>query len=288
MRLPEIWNLRSRLRNMGNITNDRNWAAMERLRFIEACAWWKGIVQRQDLADVFGVSMAQASSDLQRYLELNPAAFVYNLRKKRYEAMPEMNCVFTAPNLDEAVSRFLGGGMRAGWNAGDASASPRVALLEMPARKASEQVERRIFLAILQSFRVKIRYASIHSGKDEWRWLRPHALGHNGARWHVRAWCEKNKDFRDFTMSRIAEIEWSCEEAELPAKDKDWDTWVTLKAVPNRDLDDERRKTVERDYAMSGGILKIKVRKAMEGYLRDRLGLTMSDGTLPKPLLVVC
>jgi hypothetical protein len=71
---------------MGNKTNDRNWAATERLRFIEACAWWKGIVNQQDLVGLFGVSMAQASSDLQRYLEMNPAAFVYDSRQKRYEA----------------------------------------------------------------------------------------------------------------------------------------------------------------------------------------------------------
>jgi len=58
-------------------------------------------------------------------------------------------------------------------------------------------------------------------------WLRPHALGHNGARWHVRAWCEKNGDFRDFTLSRIAEVEWSRESAELPEPDKDWEQWVT-------------------------------------------------------------
>ena len=42
---------------MGNKTNDRNWAAMERLRFIETCAWWKGLVNRQDLAGLFGVFM---------------------------------------------------------------------------------------------------------------------------------------------------------------------------------------------------------------------------------------
>ncbi len=53
--------------HFGNKTNDQNWAATERLRFIETCAWWKGIVQRQDLVGLFGISMAQASSDLQRY-----------------------------------------------------------------------------------------------------------------------------------------------------------------------------------------------------------------------------
>jgi predicted DNA-binding transcriptional regulator YafY len=59
-------------------------------------------------------------------------------------------------------------------------------------------------------------------------WLRPHALGHNGARWHVRAWCERNTDFRDFTLSRIAEVEWSREQAEPPIEDNDWEQWVTL------------------------------------------------------------
>jgi len=47
---------------------------------------------------------------------------------------------------------------------------------------------------------------------------------------------------------------------------------------PHHKLSDDQRKAVERDYAMRNGVLKIKVRKAMEGYLRDRLGLAMADG----------
>ncbi len=270
---------------MGNSTNDRNWAAMERLRFIESCAWWKGIVQRQDLVGVFGVSMAQASSDLQRYLEMNPAAFVYNLRKKRYEAMPEMKCVLTVPNLDEAVTRFLDGDVRGAWCAASATGDGRVEMLQMPLRKAAVEVERRILLAILNGFRIKVRYASVNSGKEEWRWFLPHALGHNGARWHVRAWCEKNADFRDFTLSRIAEVEWSRESSPLPSKDKDWETIITLKVTANPKLSAEQCKAVERDYAMTAGVLKIKVRKAMEGYLRDRLGIAMADGKMPVRLL---
>jgi hypothetical protein len=272
---------------MGNKTNDQNWAAMERLRFIESCAWWKGVVNRQDLVNLFGVSMAQASSDLQRYLELNPGAFVYNLRQKRYEATAEMRCLLTTPRLDEAALRFLSGDARSvweGWASGKQGADC-VAVLKMPARSAGPVVERRIFLAVLNRLRVRVRYASVNSGKEEWRWLRPHAFGHNGARWHVRAWCEKNADFRDFTLSRIAEIEWSREQTELPVFDKNWEEWVTLRVSPNRSLKEAQRKTVERDYAMRNGVLKLKVRKAMEGYLRDRLGLTMADGKPPQKLL---
>ncbi|MEI6674957.1 MAG: WYL domain-containing protein [Verrucomicrobiota bacterium] len=269
---------------MGNKTNDQNWAATERLRFIEACAWWKGIVQRQDLVGLFGISMAQASSDLQRYLELNPSAFVYNLRQKRYEATAEMKCVMTQPRLDEAVGRFLSDEACGVWNGGadESAGRSRVSVVRMPVREASAAVERRVFLAVLNGLRIKVRYASVNSGKEEWRWLRPHALGHNGARWHARAWCETHADFRDFTLSRIAEIEWSREQSELSAQDKDWEQWVTLQVRPHRGLSDEQRKVVERDYAMRNGVLKLKVRKAMEGYLRDRLGLAMADG---KPAL---
>lgn len=38
-------------------------------------------------------------------------------------------------------------------------------------------------------------------------------------------------------------------------------------------------------YAKCNRDLKPKVRKAMEGYLRDRLGLTMTDGKPPPRLL---
>ncbi len=272
---------------MGNKTNDRNWAAMERLRFIEACAWWKGIVNRQDLGGLFGVSMAQASSDLQHYLDLNPGSFVYNLREKRYEAVAEMKCVMTRPRLEEAVGRFLGSELRVGaiGGAADSEGSDSVAVLLMPLREAGGVVERRIFLAVLNGLRVKVRYASVSSGKEEWRWLRPHALAHNGARWHVRAWCEQHEEFRDFTLSRIVEVEWSREHSELPAADKDWQAWVTLRVSAHQSLSDAQRKVVERDYAMRNGVLKIKVRKAMEGYLRERLGLVMADGKQPLRLL---
>ena len=180
--------------------------------------------------------------------------------------------------------RSLGGSVRGVWTGWDEESvgGGCIAVLKMPVREASAAVERRVFLAVLNGLRIKVRYASVNSGKEEWRWLRPHALGHNGARWHVRAWCEKNSDFRDFTLSRIAEIEWSREQAALPAQDKDWEQWVTLQVRPHKGLSDEQRKAVERDYAMRNGVLKLKVRKAMEGYLRDRLGLTMADG---KPAL---
>ena len=75
---------------MGNTTNTEQWAAMERLRFIERAAWWRGVVQRQDVSDVFGIGPAQVSADFQKYLEMNPGSLAYSLNRKRYEGQPGM------------------------------------------------------------------------------------------------------------------------------------------------------------------------------------------------------
>jgi hypothetical protein len=62
-------------------------------------------------------------------------------------------------------------------------------------------------------------------------------------------------------LSRIEEVEWSREEADLPAQDKDWEQWVTLQVRPHQNLTHEQRKAVERDYAMRNGL-----REATIGY----------------------
>lgn len=38
---------------------------------------------------------------------------------------------------------------------------------------------------------------------DETRLIAPHTLVFTSMRWHVRAYCEKNGDYRDFVLSRF-------------------------------------------------------------------------------------
>lgn len=59
---------------------------------------------RRDLVAAFGVSLAQASSDLQKYQELNPGALQYHMNRKRYEGAREMRWV-----LIEALRLEAGG-----------------------------------------------------------------------------------------------------------------------------------------------------------------------------------
>jgi hypothetical protein len=270
---------------MSKKSHDQYWAARQRARYVETCAWWKGIVNRNDLAEIFSISMAQASSDIQTYLERNPTALIYNLRQKRYEATPDMECILGEPRIEDAVNRFMGGDVRDLWSVESAADDCPVALTRTPVRQAKGMVERRAFLAIMNGYRIRMRYLSVATGKDDWRRIRPHALAHDGIRWQVRAWCERADDYQDFCLGRIAEIEWTRDHMDLPHPDLDWDTFTTLKIRPHRDLEPSAKRAVELDHGMTNGVLKIKIRRSMEGYLRARLGLPPAEDAVAGALL---
>ena len=254
---------------MGNTSNRDQWAGRERLLFIERLAWWKGVVNRGDVRDVFGISAAQASADLQGYQELNPTALVYNVRAKRYEAGEGMVCVMHEPRIEEAVGLFLGVGvplLGMGGRPEITPTSPTVDFFRPLVREADGAVQRRVFLAMDQGRRLRVKYWSVNSSRGTLREIAPHALGHDGYRWHVRAWCFENEGYRDFVMSRIEMAEWPGDVCTAPVVDEDWERMVTLELRPHSGLDEDQKKTIIRDYGMKGGKLKVKVRAAMKEY----------------------
>jgi hypothetical protein len=264
---------------------------MERLRFIERTAYWRGTVNRQDLVEVFGVSSPQASADLQRYHEINPGALVYSLNRKRYESAPEMRCVMQQSNLDEAVRLYLG-------PSGPAPALPRlegragmedrVDFVALPRREAPMEVQRRVFLAVAGGKKLEVRYLSVHGRREAKRWIAPHAFGHDGYRWHVRAFCLENRDYRDFVLGRIAEAAWPADwEEDVPA-DAAWQTFVRVTLAPNSELDAAQQAALALDYNLKGGRLDLIVREAMLDYTLAHLRLPSRDGRkLPQHLNVV-
>ena len=252
---------------------------MERLRFIERAAYWRGWVRRQDLAAVYGKGSAQASADFQKYLELNPGALAYSMNRKRYEGQQAMTQVLQSSRLEDAVTLFMEAGRPPVNGVAAASRSAAVDWVVLPDRRAAAEVERRIFQAVLHRRRVRVRYLSVHGSTDEWRWLRPHALAHSGHRWHARAWCEKNGDYRDFVIGRMAEAEWPVEGEAPPEPDAAWETMTPLTVRPAAVLNPEQHAAVVHELGMKNGTLTLTVREAMRQYVERQLGLADGDGT---------
>jgi len=258
---------------MGNQTSEENWAARERLLSIERWLWWKGSVGRRELMEAFDLSAAQASSDLQKYQTLNPGCMNYHMSRKRYEAAEGMVCVLGEPDFGAAVRQFLGGGTV---ESVSGQSGEQVEVVGLPVRRGKPEVERGMMNALLNGWRVKLKYSAVNSrskyaGKATW--VYPQRLVWDGGRWHCRLWCESREGFRDFVLGRIQSIGVPEEgNAEIP-RDKEWETWTSLVVEPNPQLSEGARAALVLDYGMGRkGYLRIKVRKALEQYLRERLG----------------
>ena len=272
---------------MGNLTNEKQWAAAERLRFIERSAFWRGVINRSDLQGVYGLSPAQASSDLQRYTELNPGALAYNLKLKRYEGIPAMRPVLHEPRLEEAVQLFLATPAHPApfFGPGRTAKSDQVAIVDIPQRTASMEAQRAVFQSVLAGKRLRMRYLSFSKRGESWRWIAPHALANDGYRWHARAWCYENGDHRNFVLGRILKAEWPEPVVDPLPADQDWSEWVTLRLRPRHGLNEAQQRAVRLEYAMTGGSVRLRVRKAMRDATLMHLRLPPADGRRILPML---
>ena len=268
---------------MANRTNEENWAARERLRMLEMLLWWRGWVGRSDLLERFGISAAQASSDFQKYLEMNGREISYQTSRKRYEAKEGFACRLHEPTLEEAVRVLLAGDVRpeAVGTLRDGTAE-KVAILSLPKRAAQPGIARRVFVALLAGQRLRVFYHSLSSNAATWRYLRPAALAWDGRRWNVRAWCENRREWRDFVLGRMGKAEWPEPAGEDLPVDEDWQTWETVRLRINPALGPEARAALKMDYGLENEVMEVRVRRALRGYLLAEMFVDgEGHGTLP-------
>lgn len=219
------------------------------------------------MVEVFGISPAQASGDLQRYAAINPGTMIYHTSRKRYESIEGMTCVLHEPSFEEAVRVFLGGGAACGETTGTEAADARLSVIGLPMRRLDVGIARCVLMALLEQRRVRVRYLSVNSGKDEWRDLIPAGLAWADRRWHVRAWCGTRNAWRDFVLGRMVAAEWPGEAVESLPEDPDWTTFETVRFRIHPDLGDEAREALRMDYGLAGDTLELRVRSAMKPYL---------------------
>ncbi|MCB1103358.1 MAG: WYL domain-containing protein [Opitutaceae bacterium] len=257
---------------MGNTTNPTRWDARRRLEFIELAAFWRGWIQRSDLANEFGQSLPQASSDLQAYMEINPDGLHYDLNAKRYFGAADMELKLARIDLADAVAKFLGSEGKS-LITGD-----KIASIDLPFRAIPPAVARDVFRAIAQSRALEINYLSINGNTEGWRWITPRAFAHDGYRWHVRAYCHRDEAYKDFVIGRMSKTRPPVEQEKPRFDDHDWNTWETIRLKPHSKLTDIQRRAIEQDFEMRRGAVTLKVRKSMKNYTLSYLRLIKPIG----------
>lgn len=259
--------------------SDLRWGVAQRLEFIEFRLFWEGHVNRSDLMEQFGLSVNQASADLNRYIGFAPDNMVYDKSARTYVRGPDYAAKFLKPDANRYLAqlRSLADGILDSDDTWIAEL-PSYDAAPTPAHGVNPVTLRSVVSAIRHSEAIEVKYQSLSRPEPSWRWIAPHAIGFDGFRWHTRAFCQADDVFKDFLLSRMLEIRGSRGSAVPAEDDRDWNTLVTLEIGPHPALSETQAKVIALDYGMRGGKTKIKVRRALLYYALRRLGLDTDPG----------
>jgi hypothetical protein len=255
------------------------WGVAQRLEFIEFRLFWEGYVNRSDLMEQFGLSVNQASADLNRYIGFAPENMVYDKSARTYVPGPQFKPHFLEPDASRYLTqlRSVAEGILDREDAWIANLPPYAAA-PTPVRGVNPSTLRSVVGAIRRSEAIEVKYQSLSSPEPRWRWIAPHAIAFDGFRWHTRAFCLIDDCFKDFLLSRILNIRGSRESDISVENDRDWHSEITLEVGPHPDLSETQAKVIALDYGMRAGKAKIKVRRALLYYALRRLGLDTDPG----------
>lgn len=252
----------------------------ERLAFIEFRLFWEGRINRSDLIHRFRISTPQASKDLSLYESEAPGNLFYDTSGKRYLAAPNFQPKFFQPDADNYLAQLRNIAdntvpTRETW----LDALPESEAMPIPHRRVSVQVLRGIIGAIRKKVSVDVLYQSMNKQRPGpmWRTISPHALGHDGLRWHVRAFCHVDNRFKDFLLSRCLDSGNETGAGASPREDKFWNEFFSVVLIPNPNLSDDQQAVISQDYCMEYGQIAIPVRKALLYYFRKRLRLDVAE-----------
>ncbi|MBI0549935.1 WYL domain-containing protein [Pectobacterium parmentieri] len=259
----------------------RSWGLERRLQFIDFRLRWNGHINRTDLTSFFGLSIPQASLDIAKYIEIAPYNLIYDRRTKTYTATPTFSAVYPQNSAQRYLAELLA--MKTGVLEADASfieSAPEVCWIDAPLNTYNEQVVEVIVRAIREKKAVSICYQSSSSMDNSPRLISPHALGNDGLRWRVRAYCHIEQQFADFTLTRILSIENIEPSTVDPAGDYPWHTYLQLILAPSDKLPPAHQRALELEYGMTHGELNISCRLAClhETLRRFHINLTDENG----------
>jgi predicted DNA-binding transcriptional regulator YafY len=224
------------------------------------------------LIQSFGISRQQASKDINTYInEHAPRNLTYDKQLKGY--VPSK--LFKPRFIDDSASAYLHllyqNNERAPHIEGLALAYAHTKVLEVPDRTIRPQILRPLLKACREGLRLETEYVSLANPEPEIRLIAPHTLVYTGMRWHVRAYCEKNRKYRDFVLSRLrGEPELLDKSENLIGEDTVWETAVDLVIAPDQRLSPTQRAIIETDFGMVDGQLVIPSRQALVKYVLQR------------------
>lgn len=252
------------------------WGIEQRLEFIEFRLFWERMINRADIVDYFGVSVPQASKDLTLYQERAPGNMEYDKRSKRYVAAEKFVLRFLNPDPYVFLAQLRSVAEHTvapheSWIA----RLPEADVALTPKRDIDIEVLRKVLDAVRGEQSIDVFYQSMNKQRPDpiWRRITPHAFGHDGFRWHTRAYCHLEHKFKDFLLPRVLDVRSKGKPGGTGKDDWLWNNYFDIVIGPHPDLAESQKKVVTKDYGLDHGDGVLSVRYAMLFYVLKRLGL---------------
>lgn len=259
-----------------------SWGLETRLQFIDFRLRWERRINRMDLTDHFGLSIPQASLDIAKYTELAPNNLTYDRSSKTYTATPDFRPLYQRSSAQRYLAELLATKMGVVEpSASFIGSAPEIDWAPSPWRTINEQTVEAVVKAIREQAAILVSYQAMTSLDESVRLLSPHALGNDGFRWHMRAFCHKRQRFSDFVLARILRIDGFEPSHVDSSQDSHWHTVLTLVLAPNPDLPPAKKRVLELDYGMEDGQVQLPCRQAFLYYTLKRLGLYTKEAPDP-------
>jgi hypothetical protein len=247
---------------------DLPWSQEERLRAIDAQAFWDDRVNRVDIMRRFDISVPQATNDLRRYQELAPNNLRYDTRERTYRTTSTFEPLFGPPSAESQL---------AGMSRNSSTGGIPVVQTPLPARDIDPWLLRRVFAAMREGLQLRLRYQDMESPTPTRCWVSPRAIASDGLRWHIRAYNHDSARHEDLLFPRIIAIEAGRAAKALP-QDADWERLVDVRLKPASRLSPSQKQVIARDYGMAKGETTVAVRAALLFLFLRRLGIDRKDG----------
>lgn len=252
--------------------DDLKHAQRERLIFLDRCLTWRGVANRRDLIERFGISTAQAALDFRVYLDLATEAPIYHPARKSYLAANNHEPL--APStLTEAFDVV----------ADEREGFPS-SILPRPERKADPATVARLYQAMRSGIALHVCYTSMSSGEGKEQWVAPTRFTSDGESVHFRAFSFKHGEYRNYLPIRIdpaSSFEQKYLDYRLP-EDGDWNTKAVIWLRPRSGLSKRQVEVVRREFGFKDEFLRVETRKALEFFFSRRWGLDIEGARLER------
>jgi len=239
-----------------------------RYRVIEIIALWEGRLTTNHLCNTFGIGRQQASKDINDYVtHIGKGNLQYDKTLKGYVPVDNFKPAVTTGTADEYLYLLNRNKTLSSTFESLDLHYANTEVLNVPLRNIKPQLLRPLVQAARSRKRVEVDYVSLTTPEPETRVIAPHTLVWTGMRWHLRAYCEKRKDYVDFVLSRFRGRPEMMDDSERGVEeDKAWNTTVKIRIKPDVRLTKEQQQIIAADYGMVRNQLTVEVRGSLVPY----------------------